>query len=163
MHTMTTGTTTAQAFTLDEAKAGEWLAAAVAAYRWEVDGEGDEPALRADNEQLPAIGADWNPREFDEEDTVFFLLRLAVDGGIITAPEGLDLDFEYVADGDGGYYYFLIRVTYDLKLATYSEEMRKLGNRNASGAAAAMAILREGVEKANRTLRTLDAYVAGRK
>ena len=116
----------AEWFTLDKAKAEHWLQHAVAAYRAEVHDE-DPPAdlegPRPEGE-LPEIDHGWDPVAIGQENQVYLLVSNAVDGGIISKPEHSDLGFEYVADDDGGYYFFLIRVDDSrLKRASQSYEM----------------------------------------
>lgn len=156
--------TAAQRFTLDEDKARAWLERAVAKYEYE-NGDGDEPEDSEENGELPDIGANWEAHEYEQENTVYLLVRLAGDRGIITAPAGMDLDFRYSDDSDGGFYCFHVGLAKDIfaELASYSEEMRKIGDRDATGLDAAMAVLREAVDKANYTLAELDKYVASRQ
>jgi len=149
---MTTMTTQTQRFTLDEAKAEAWVNRAVTQYE---TGE-------TSGEDLPEIGKDWNPVEPDEEITVYSIVRAAVESGIISKPADIDLDFEYVEDGDGGYYHFVVYVGWRVKLASHSYEMRKLGERDTTGVKAALAILDEAVREANWALDGLDEYVAAR-
>jgi hypothetical protein len=150
-------------FTLDRARAENWLRHAVAAYMTETEGaeppadlEGPEP-----DGELPEISDTWNPVDPGQENAVFLLVERAVAAGIIGKPEDTDIDFEYVDDSDGGYYYFLIRVgNYRLKLASVAYEMRKIGERDATGATAALAILDEAVSSANSVLADLEKYIA---
>lgn len=149
-----TTTTTAPRFTLDEDKAREWLDKIIAA------NEQDDYA----GELLPEINGNWQAADPGNEDSVFLLVRHAVDGEIIGRPNGnYDLDFEYVDDSDGGYYYFLIRIGYGLKLASHAYEMRKIDGRDDHGLSAALAILREAVRSANGVLSDLDEYVAAQR
>ena len=153
---MSEQTTTAQRFTLDETKATEWLKRAVSV--WDGTAEDDNGA-----DELPQISSKWQAADPGEENTVFHLVRGAVDGEIIGRPDdNHDLDFEYVDDEDGGYYYFLVRVGWQLKLASHAYEMRKIDGRDESGVAAALAVLREAVNSANGVLNNLDLYVASR-
>jgi hypothetical protein len=157
---MTSTNDTEQRFTLDEAKAQAWLERTVSVY----DGTAEDDSGA---DELPQISSTWNPMEPDEETEVWRLVRRAVDAGIIgRVGDGLDLDFEYVDDGDGGSYYFLVRVggSRGLKLASHAYEMRKLdGARDElTGTASAMAILHEAVGSANGVLHDLDDYVASR-
>jgi hypothetical protein len=141
-------------FAIDEAGARQWLDHVAAVYVGE--------AAPAHPAQTPDLGAAWKPLDPDEEPTVFRLVRYAVELGIITAPEGMDLDWEYMPDGDGGYYRFLVYIGDPvpwMRLASHAEEMRKLGARDATGVPAALAILQEAVTKANRTLADLDKYL----
>ena len=75
----------------------------------------------------------------------------------------MTLDFEYVADDDGGYYRFIVRIGIRVTLASHSEEMRKVGTPDTEGLAAAMGILREAVQSANGVLANLDEYVTARR
>ena len=155
---MNTQTATAERFTLDEAKAQEWLRRSVAVY--EGGGAPD------DGEHLADFGEIWDPVGVGNEKDVYQLVRNAVYAGIIGRPDSYDIDFEYADDEDGGYYFFLVRVgdgLNQIKLASFAHEMRKLGERDAVGAAAALAILREAVSAANGVLRNLDEYVASRQ
>lgn len=149
---MSTTTKQAARFTLDKDAAAKWLRQAVKQY-----GEPDP------GQDFPEIDNHWNPVEPDEETEVFQLVRRAVDQGIISKPDqDTDLDFEYVEDGDGGYYHFMVYIGYRLKLAGHSYEMRKLGERDAIGVPAALAILEEAVTEANFVLNNLDEYVTSR-
>jgi hypothetical protein len=148
----------AQRFTLDETHARQWLARAVSAYEAESRGDGD---TLQPGEKLPEITADWEPRAYEQESTVYLLVRLAGETGIIAAPDQMELDFRYSDDSDGGYYCFHIGVGPRLQLASYSEEMRKLGDHDATGIDAALSILREAVQKANYTLDDLAELIAG--
>src|SRR5215475_9096291 len=92
-------------FTLDKTSAETWLRYAAAEYR----GDDPPPGPRPEGE-LPEFDEDWKPRDLGQENEVYLLVRRAVDAAIIRTPgAGWDLDFEYVADDDGGYYYFLVR------------------------------------------------------
>ena len=130
-------------FTLDEDRARKWLHDA---------GPGS-----------PEIGDGWEPWQPQEETTVYLLVGLAGDAGIIGKPDGLDLNFEYCDDGDGGYYHFLVDVGRRLRLVSPHVEMRKIGPRDTEGIAAAMGILREAVESANGVLDNLHEYVTSCK
>jgi hypothetical protein len=133
-------------FTLDKPRAENWLR-----------GNADTGT------EAPVIDDVWDPRAFEQEGMVQMLVRNAVDAGILRAPEGSNLDFEYVADCDGGYYYFLIRTEDNrLKLASCSREMRHLGESGLAGVPAAIAILDEAAWSANSTLADLDEVAAGR-
>jgi hypothetical protein len=144
---------------LDKARAENWLRHAVAAYMTEVCGDQPPAGLEGTKPdgELPEITDTWNPVDAGQEDEVFLLVERAAEAGIIGKPEGTDIDFEYVDDGDGGYYYFLIRVGGGrLKLASCAYEMRKLGERDSAGVAAALAILDEAVCSANGVLASLE-------
>ena len=160
---MDTQTTTGQRFSLDEAGAQEWLERAVAKYDYEWGNADAEP--EPSDRKLPEIGSDWAPRDYDEASTVYLLVRLAVDQGVIAAPEGMDLDYRDSDDSDGGYYCFHVGLGEHIytELASYSEEVRKLGAPDVKGTDAALSILREAVMKANHALDDLDKYVASRR
>jgi hypothetical protein len=173
-----TSTPAAQRFTLDEGKARNWLRYAAAAYMADACGEEptDQPEGPRPEGELPEIYDDWNPVAPGNESDVYQVVRCAVDAGIIgkpatpphpgdseaSAPCDWDLAFEYVDDSDGGCYYFLVWLGLRLKLATAAVEMRKLGEREATGVAAALAILTEAVASANEALDALDEYGADR-
>lgn len=148
----------AQRFTLDETRAREWLARVVRACEAELHGDREDPQPSG---ELPEISADWEPRAYEEESTVYLLVRLAGDAGIITAPDGMELDFRYSDDSDGGHYCFHVGVGPRVELASYIQEMRKLGDHDATGTEAALSILREAVQKANNTLDGLAELIAG--
>lgn len=160
-------------FTVDPVQARHWLRHAVVAYA--AYANGDEPPADLDGPRpegnLPEIDDDWDPRGAGNEIDVYNLVRDAVDAGIIGAPTGApidgaterwDLEFVYVDDSDGGGYCFMVRLGLHLKLATWFQEMRKVGERDATGIPAAMAILTEAVTSANATLDALDEVVAAR-
>ena len=149
------GTSTVQRFTMDEGKAREWLKRAVSI--WEGTAEDDNGV-----EDLPEITSDWDPLAPDCEVDSYSLVRTAVNAEVIGTPDGHDIDFEYNDDSDGGYYRFIVGVGPSLYLASHCTEMRKLGARDTTGLAAAMAILREAVQSANQVLADLDEYVASR-
>jgi hypothetical protein len=152
---MSEQTATTQRFTLDETRAGEWIERAVSVY----DGTAEDDN---DADELPQISNTWEPVAPGEENEVWRLVRRAVDTAVIGRPDdSYDLDFEYVADDDGGYYYFLVRVggPCGLKLASHAYEMRKLDGHEEAGATAALAVLREAVRSANGVLQDLDEYV----
>lgn len=157
-------------FTLDEDRARNWLRHAVAAHT----GTGHAPPFN-DTEparpagDLPEIDNDWDPRAPGTEQDVSTLVRTAVVAGIIGSPtsrtadgsvERWDLEFNYSDDLDGGGYHFTIAPRGGLKLATFFEEMRKIGEPDATGIPAAMAILAEAVTSANATLYALDDFIA---
>lgn len=166
-----TSTPPTRRFTLDKGRARTWLRHAAAAATSTADPDGGEPPAglegpRPDGE-LPGIYDGWNPVDPGNESDVWHLVRCAVDAGIIGRPEthnpdseDWDLDFAYSDDSDGGSYFFLIWVNLQLKLATRAEEMRRLGQRDATGIDAALAILDEARTSANATLDALDRYMA---
>jgi hypothetical protein len=147
-----------QRFTLDETRAAAWLARAVTAHDADLRGDTGTPPP---GEELPEITTGWEPRAYGEENTVYLLIRLAADAGVITAPDDMELDFRYSGDDDGGFYCFHVGLGSSVALASYSQEMRKLGDGDALGTDAAMSILREAVETANYTLDGLAELIAG--
>lgn len=165
-----TAMVTARRFTWDKGKAREWLDRAVAVFEDWVEGAGYQPAS---GEPLPGISDDWSPAGLDDEDDVCDLVTYAVSTGIIAVPavppfpgqpEGdlanqWSLDFEYAC----GEYWFAVGAGLGLSLVTSSLELHKLGERDARGAAAGMAILQEAVASGNRALDALDSYVAGQQ
>jgi len=166
-----TSTPPARRFTLDQGRALNWLRHAAAASMACDCGDEPPPGLEGPRPagELPDIYDGWNPVAPGNESDVWHLVRCAVDAGIIGKPEtqdpdseDWDLDFAYSDDGDGGSYFFLIWVGLQLKLATGAEEMRRLGQRDATGIDAALAILDEARTSANATLDALDGYTACR-
>ena len=147
-------------FTLDETRAREWLRDAVKTYPERYVGGTCNPDT---GEELPEIDADWQPRDFGEDYNVDALVRIAAELGIIVKPDGMELYFDYTADDDRRDYQFLVYVGPRLKLATPTEEMRRIGTPDTEGIAAAMGILREAVGSANGTLEALDEYVTARR
>jgi hypothetical protein len=149
--------TTTQRFTLDEAKAQEWLQRAVAAYERTL--YGDDPVT---GEILPEITEDWQPGDCDSDIDICNLVRDAILAGIITRPANGEIDFEYIHDPDEDWYRFLVGFWPGLAVASPVTEMRKLADPCVTGADAALAILREAVTTANGVLDGLDEYVASR-
>jgi hypothetical protein len=162
---MTEQTTTPQRFTLDETQARKWLERVTAIhdadYRDVPLPEGIEPAR--DGEDMPDIGADWDPLSPGCESDIFSLVNVAATAGIIGKPDpDTDVDFVYVDDEGGGYYFFVVYLGHSLKLATRSIEMRKLVDMDQTGVPAALSILDEAVKSANWALTHLDEYVTSR-
>jgi len=147
-------------FTLDETRARAWLRAAVEAYPDGMRGGTRNPDT---GEKLPEIGADWSPRDFDEECNVDAVVRIACEEGIVVQPDQTELYFEYAADPDGGHYQFFVYAGPHLKLASPCIEMRHVGTPDTTGIAAGMDILREAVQSANGVLEALDKYIAARQ
>jgi hypothetical protein len=168
-----TSTLAAHRFTLDEGHALDWLHHACMAPM-----DSEEPRAGGGQpwpgSELPEIDDDWNPAGPGRESEAYQLVRGAVEAGVIRRPaappypgqpaespaDDWDLDLEWSSNEDGAYYWFTIGAGLHLQLVTSSEELRKLGERDARGAAAALAILREAVASANRALDALDKYVA---
>lgn len=151
-------TTTPARFTLDETAAAAWLAAGVAA-------DGDFVAHQNADNTLPDIDADYCAAlDDDGASATFLLVAGALDAGIITdnGPRdrrGPSLVWEYIADGDGdGYRWVLYGGTGEPILVSWLEGMSNLGGGiDTKGAASALAVLREAVDEGNR----LDAQRAG--
>lgn len=144
-------------FTLNEREASEWLTRVVVANEL---GECDpDPPTDAG---VPPVTMTWRPRDVGEEDGTFLLVRGAQETGVLHGPPGADLDFEYIDDGDDGYYRYILRLNEPrpLVIASHPEEMRHLGDPDAAGINAAMAILAEAQDIANRLLNELAAYIA---
>lgn len=144
-------------FTMDEGAARAWLTDLVVAHEVaEALGE-----LTLGHAHSPPIGMTWNPADIGEEDTVHLLVRAAQHAGVITRPNHAELAFEYIDDGDDGRYRWLLDLTAPtpLKLSTLSESAPLLGQPQATGVPAALAILREAVEAANLLLHQLSDYV----
>ncbi|TDD23804.1 hypothetical protein E1287_38620 [Actinomadura sp. KC06] len=142
------------AFEVKEELAWEWLLRAVMSC--EMD-DGHDPI----GTDLPPIGMAWQPRNVGEEDTAFLLIRSAQEAGVLNRPERAELDFEYVDDGDGGYYRYLLRIDAPAPLivASAAEEMRHLGNPDAVGIDAALAILREAAGAGNLLSQQMSAFI----
>jgi hypothetical protein len=143
-------------FALDEEKAREWLDGITAIY------DTDELPESSDD---PEFGPDWNPVwPCGEEGSVYQLVYAASNNGVIVKPEGMDLDFVYVDDEDGGYYFFTVDVGENvftgIRLASWSTEFRKLVHEDEKGTEAAVSILREAVTRANAEVGKLAAFVA---
>ena len=146
-------------FTLDEAKARKWLTANVAQYeRWAGGEDIGAPAVE--------IGGDWHAADDRECMDVANLVEEAVNAGILTQPEGRELEFE--ADcriGDPGYQWLVLLggQVDSFMLAGPHEDVRYLGDAGARGVEAALSVLREGVSEGNALLSNLDRYVASRR
>lgn len=144
---MTTAAESPARFALDQTKAAEFIAQAIARYE-----DGAQP-----DDTLPDIGTSYRPRDYDEHGETFSLVAAARDLGAITGPGSVDFDF---CGGDGDVGYTWVTWTGSLKLASFYEELSHLGDADAEGAEAAMSVLREAVESANSLLDDLDRYVA---
>ena len=82
-------------FKLDQESARAWLTRVIAAYE-----AGDREA--GGTAEMPPLGAAWNPLDPGEESTIYLLVRGAQEAGVLTAPPGAEVDFEYSDDCDGG-------------------------------------------------------------
>lgn len=143
-------------FTMDEKAAEAWLTDVVVTHEFtECLGEPLAPTR-----SLP-IGMTWHPGSIGEEGTTSMLVRAARREGIVSGPGHAELAFEYIDDGAGGRYRWLLDLTAPtpLKLSTLSESLSLLGRPEATGVAAALAILREAVEAANLLLHQLSDYI----
>ena len=144
-------------FTLNEKDAREWLTRVVVAN--ELGECGPDPPADAG---VPPVTMTWRPRDVGEEDGTFLLVRGAQESGVLHGPPGADLDFEYIDDGDGGYYRYILHLNEPrpLIIASHPEEMTHLGDPDATSVNAAMAILTEAQYIANRLLNDLAVYIA---
>lgn len=148
-------------FILHEEEARNWLTELVVAHEIDV-GFGERSPMRSAD--IPPIGMAWRPMDLGEEDGAFLLVRAAQEAGLITSTERMTIAFEFIDDGDEGVFRWLLDVVAPtpLKLATMSEAMTVLVESEASGIAAAIAILREAVQAANLLVQQLSDYVAAR-
>lgn len=111
---------------------------------------------------------EWSPREFGEEGRIFSLIYTAQTNGVISHPGDktgmtgrVELIFNNENDEDGGYYRYFIDFGLDLRLATFGEETRKIGDYDARGIDAAVGVLREAVGVANGALARAEAFLNG--
>ena len=146
----------AHRFSVDEEKAREWLGRIVAAYPDEA---------RDVSAEAPTISADWNARSDGAEWTAERLVRGAVEDGILTCPDGMDVNFIYEPDtSDGGSYHFAVDIGHDVatqvSLNTWGFGMRKLGDPDATGIEAALSILDEAESYSNKALADLAPLIA---
>jgi hypothetical protein len=144
----TPGGEVAGRFTL-AAYAAEWLARAVTEY---------EEGTSSPDPALPAIGAGYCAAGDEDGSDTINLISAALSAGIIVdarqapdAPAGPDLVWEYIADGDGGGYRWLL---YDgicgPILASSIDGMAQLGGGlDVTGAESALEVLRAAVEVGN--------------
>lgn len=134
-------------FRLDEKEARALIERAQ--QRYEDDEDGGEP-----NYEVLRLPPDWEPRDADETDTVYDLVYAAGVCGAIEAPEGAaPLEFQFMDDSDGGTYQWRVELRpANLRLVSGIEEYHHLGERDARGTEASMAILNEAVEQANCVL-----------
>jgi hypothetical protein len=140
-------------FALAGDDAREWIAEAIVS--WETrDGDRSE-------DDVP-IGLGWEPRDPGEEVAVYLLVRSAQTAGVLRAPRGMSVEFEYVDDGLAPAYRWLLAVTSPATLHVVSgiAPVRGLGTAGALGVQAAMGVLREAVREANRLLEQLADYAA---
>ena len=157
---MDTQTTTGQRFSLDEAKAQEWLQRAVANANWTLYRTGSEPE---GTDNLPEITEGWHPLSPGNEVDIFNLVQDAFSADIIVGPDSFAIEFEYNEDSDDGWYRYLISVGPRLTLASGTWRISMLCDDEARGPAAALAILGDAVASANTALEGLDEYVASRR
>jgi hypothetical protein len=142
-------------FALKEELAWEWIMRAIVSHEMS---DIRDPIAR----DLPPIGMTWKPRDVGEEDATFLLIRNAQEAGVLTAPAHVELDFEFIDDGDGGYFRYLLHVDEPARLivAAATEEMRHLGDRDAAGIDAALAILREAADAGNLLYEQLSTFIS---
>ena len=139
-------------FTLSEPRAGEWIACGVK--------QADDGLMEGEDgydEGLPSIGTGWRPWQ-DDGCATSDLLSLAQAAGVITGPPGTALEYEQVSDQDGGGYRWLVFLGDEgprLILAdAFSDSWTK-----ATGAVAALEMLRYAVTAGNELLGDLDRYM----
>jgi len=145
-------------FTLNEKKAYDWLFELVVS--WEIALSFDEDW----DETLPAIDPDWSPQELGETDTAYHLVHAAQQNAMITTTLDALLTFEAIGSGpEGVFHWFLdIREPTPLRLATLAESISRLGNPEAHGITAALAVLRDAVEAANLLAQQLSDHITAR-
>jgi len=141
-------------FSVNEELAWEWVMCAIAAREM---GDLHDPVAP----DLPPIGMGWQPQEVGEEDTTCLLIRGAQQAGALIAPAHVELDFEFIDDGDRGYFHYLLCIDEPtpLVVASDAQEMRLLGEPETAGIDAALAILREAAYTANLLLQQLSTFV----
>src|SRR5260221_3283294 len=145
-------------FTLDTAKAEDWLARVIA-YNETDDGETDA--------SMPTgLTAAWHaPNDADGDVDIADLITLATAAGIITV-EGIDatLAYEFI---DGGRilddeFRYLVTISpgrpYEFILATPSATVNLVADNDARGAASAMSVLTGAVDAANDLLGRLQLF-----
>ncbi|MFF4503017.1 hypothetical protein [Streptomyces sp. NPDC001401] len=149
-------------FIVHEEEARKWLTDLVVAH--EIDMSFGEMGSERSADS-PPIGMAWRPMDPGEEDSVFLLVRAAQEVGVVAGSEEMTITFEFIDDGDQGVFRWLLDVVAPtpLKVATMSEAMAVLGEPEASGVEAAMAILHEAVQTANLLVQQLSDHVAARK
>ncbi|MFC8429287.1 hypothetical protein [Streptomyces sp. NPDC057253] len=150
-------------FALDEEKVFSWLTEIVIDY--EFSRAFDEEIQSRSGVLPPPIGMDWQPIEPGREDDVYLLVRAAQDADVITSTEGMVITFEFIDDGDRGFFRWMLDVVAPtpLKLATPSEGMPMLAESDVFGVEVAVVILREAVQAANLLVQQLLEHVAARK
>lgn len=142
-------------FTLDVDKTREWLTRII-----DTDTYPDLTGAAAELD----LTEDWSTETPGSEWTAERLIQAAMDDEIIGCPDEMEVYFDFDDREDGGYYRFLVDIGADVaalvRLATLGWEIGKLGNREAQGADAAMAVLSEAVESANGALDNLALLIA---
>jgi hypothetical protein len=141
-------------FVVNEELAWEWLMRAIVSREMS---DVDDPAAT----DLPPIGMAWQPRDVGEEDATFLLIRSAQEASVLTAPAHMEIDFEFIDDGDGGYFRYLLCIDEPARLivASAAEEMRHLGEPDTVGIDAALSILREAADVGNRLHQQLSTFI----
>ncbi|MER7877733.1 hypothetical protein ABTY63_30030 [Streptomyces solisilvae] len=149
-------------FTLHEEEAREWLTELLIAHEMGI-GFGEKNPVG--DVGSPPIGMAWRPTDPGEEDGVFLLVRAAQTAHVLTAPDEMILDYEFIDDGDECLFRWLLDITLPapLKLATLAEPLPTLEEPDASGVEAAMAILRAAAQTANLLLQQLSDYIEASK
>ncbi|WP_413116205.1 hypothetical protein ACK1X7_36845 [Streptomyces sp. CY1] len=145
-------------FVLHEKVARDWLTELVVAHEVGI-GFGEANQIR--DTGYPRIGIAWRPTDPGEEDGVFLLVRAAQMAHVLTSPDEMILDCEFVDDGDEGLSRWLLDIALPapLKLATPSEALPALGEPDVFGVEAALAILREAAQAASLLLQQLSDYL----
>lgn len=128
--------------------------------------------LEAQLEDEDIVGPLWSPRDQDYDDsTISQLMERAKELGVVSVPAHYAFYFIYDYDSDGGAYFWTVDVPYmeyenlsdiyrTLRLASTFTEMRKIGEPDAVGIEAAVALLSEGVHAANGLLNEFDQCLA---
>jgi hypothetical protein len=138
-------------FTLDEARAAEWIARSVTQTD---DGpmEGEDGYDR----ELPEISPGWRPWQ-DDGCATSDLLSLAHYAGIITGPPGAAVEYEQITDQDGGGYRWLVFLGDEGTRLILADAFSDCWTQ-AADAEAALELLRDAVTVGNELLADLDRY-----
>lgn len=141
-------------FAVNEELAWEWVMRAIEAREM---GDLYDPVAT----DLPPIGMGWQPQDVGEEDTTFLLIRGAREAGVLITPAHMELNFEFIDDGDNGCFRYLLCIDEPtpLVVASDAQEMCRLGEPETVSVDAALAILREAAHTANLLLQQLSTFV----
>ena len=156
----TTTEDTMSRFTLDETRAEWWVGDAIARTCGEREDQPGDSYLPDLSEDYEAMG-DGDGNGSGE---TFNLVAAARDAGIITGPGELDFN-SLESEEEIGYEWLLYlgKPGAHLKLASYYAKISSLGDRDAKGVDAALAVLREAVAEGNALLDDLDRYMAAQR